>query len=104
MEQRRYAFVLGEALIDLSDAHCNGDPVYRQTIGGAPLNVADHQPLLIPGRPLPPAGTAQRREHIPGEPGQITTQPLRGNDIHTSTTAPQTPGDTITHPKVTKHY
>lgn len=40
MEGTRYAFVLGEALIDLADARCDGEPVYRQTIGGAPLNVA----------------------------------------------------------------
>ncbi|MDG4771627.1 carbohydrate kinase [Solwaraspora sp. WMMD792] len=36
----RYAVVLGEALIDLLDGECAGQPVYRQVIGGAPLNVA----------------------------------------------------------------
>jgi fructokinase len=36
----RYAVVLGEALIDLLDGKCDGAPVYRQVIGGAPLNVA----------------------------------------------------------------
>ncbi|WFE27925.1 carbohydrate kinase [Solwaraspora sp. WMMD791] len=36
----RYAVVLGEALIDLLDGECDGEPVYRQVIGGAPLNVA----------------------------------------------------------------
>ncbi|HEX7746184.1 MAG TPA: carbohydrate kinase [Micromonosporaceae bacterium] len=35
-----YAVVLGEALIDLLDGECDGEPVYRQAIGGAPLNVA----------------------------------------------------------------
>ena len=35
-----YAVVLGEALIDLLDSECDGEPVYRQSIGGAPLNVA----------------------------------------------------------------
>jgi fructokinase len=35
-----YAVVLGEALIDLLDGQCDGEPVYRQAIGGGPLNVA----------------------------------------------------------------
>ncbi|HEU4423600.1 MAG TPA: carbohydrate kinase [Pilimelia sp.] len=35
-----YAVILGEALIDLLDGECGGDRVYRQVIGGAPLNVA----------------------------------------------------------------
>lgn len=35
-----YAVVLGEALIDLLDAEYGGERVYRQAIGGAPLNVA----------------------------------------------------------------
>ncbi|MBL7256764.1 carbohydrate kinase family protein [Paractinoplanes lichenicola] len=35
-----YAVVLGEALIDLQEAEHNGEVVYRQAIGGAPLNVA----------------------------------------------------------------
>jgi fructokinase len=35
-----YAVVLGEALIDLLDGECAGERVYRQAIGGAPLNVA----------------------------------------------------------------
>jgi fructokinase len=35
-----YAVVLGEALIDLLDGQCAGERVYRQAIGGAPLNVA----------------------------------------------------------------
>jgi fructokinase len=35
-----YAVVLGEAIIDLLDGECDGEPVYRQAIGGAPLNVA----------------------------------------------------------------
>jgi fructokinase len=35
-----HAVVLGEALIDLLDGECAGERVYRQVIGGAPLNVA----------------------------------------------------------------
>lgn len=35
-----YAVVLGEALIDLQEAEIEGGEVYRQAIGGAPLNVA----------------------------------------------------------------
>ena len=35
-----HAVVLGEALIDLLDGDCAGERVYRQAIGGAPLNVA----------------------------------------------------------------
>ncbi|MDG4796758.1 PfkB family carbohydrate kinase [Micromonospora sp. WMMD1082] len=35
-----YAVVLGEALVDLLDTECGGAPVYRQAIGGGPLNVA----------------------------------------------------------------
>ncbi|HEX5598759.1 MAG TPA: PfkB family carbohydrate kinase [Micromonosporaceae bacterium] len=35
-----YAVVLGEALIDLQEGHCDGEPVYRPMIGGGPLNVA----------------------------------------------------------------
>ncbi|MBQ0896801.1 carbohydrate kinase [Micromonospora sp. U56] len=35
-----YAVVLGEALVDLLDAECEGRPVFRQEIGGGPLNVA----------------------------------------------------------------
>ena len=35
-----YAVVLGEALVDLLDSECDGEPVYRQAIGGGPLNVA----------------------------------------------------------------
>ncbi|MET8907435.1 carbohydrate kinase [Micromonospora sp. NPDC004551] len=35
-----YAVVLGEALVDLLDAEHDGEPVYRQAIGGGPLNVA----------------------------------------------------------------
>ncbi|MEV4656343.1 PfkB family carbohydrate kinase [Micromonospora sp. NPDC049301] len=35
-----YAVVLGEALVDLLDAERDGERVYRQAIGGAPLNVA----------------------------------------------------------------
>ncbi|MFI5894766.1 carbohydrate kinase [Actinoplanes sp. NPDC051513] len=35
-----YAVVLGEALIDLLEAHADGELIYRQAIGGAPLNVA----------------------------------------------------------------
>ncbi|XVV14781.1 carbohydrate kinase family protein [Actinoplanes sp. CA-131856] len=35
-----YAVVLGEALIDLQEAEHDGGVVYRQAIGGAPLNVA----------------------------------------------------------------
>lgn len=35
-----YAVVLGEALIDLLDGRCDGEPVYRPVVGGAPLNVA----------------------------------------------------------------
>ena len=35
-----YAVVLGEALVDLLEGRCDGEPVYRPMIGGAPLNVA----------------------------------------------------------------
>ncbi|MFU8853825.1 carbohydrate kinase family protein [Micromonospora sp. SL1-18] len=35
-----YAVVLGEALVDLLDAEYDGQLVYRQAIGGGPLNVA----------------------------------------------------------------
>ncbi|SDZ11545.1 fructokinase [Micromonospora pattaloongensis] len=35
-----YAVVLGEALVDLLEGECDGQLVYRQAIGGAPLNVA----------------------------------------------------------------
>jgi fructokinase len=35
-----YAVVLGEALIDLLDSECDGRPVYRQAVGGGPLNVS----------------------------------------------------------------
>ncbi|GIF50277.1 fructokinase [Asanoa ferruginea] len=35
-----YAVVLGEALIDLLDGECAGDRVFRQVIGGGPLNVS----------------------------------------------------------------
>ncbi|MGN9812437.1 carbohydrate kinase family protein [Micromonospora sp. BQ11] len=35
-----YAVVLGEALVDLLDTEYDGEPVYRQAVGGGPLNVA----------------------------------------------------------------
>jgi sugar/nucleoside kinase (ribokinase family) len=35
-----YAAVLGEALIDLLEGECEGEPVYRPAVGGAPFNVA----------------------------------------------------------------
>jgi fructokinase len=35
-----YAVVLGEALIDLLEAEQDGDLIYRQAIGGGPLNVS----------------------------------------------------------------
>jgi fructokinase len=35
-----YAVVLGEALVDLLEAEHDGEPVFRQAIGGGPLNVA----------------------------------------------------------------
>jgi fructokinase len=35
-----YAVVMGEALVDLLEAAQDGDLIYRQAIGGAPLNVA----------------------------------------------------------------
>ncbi|MDG4811298.1 PfkB family carbohydrate kinase [Micromonospora sp. WMMD1120] len=35
-----YAVVLGEALVDLLDSDLDGERVYRQAIGGGPLNVA----------------------------------------------------------------
>ena len=40
MPHNPYAVVLGEALIDLLDSHRDAEPIYRQAIGGAPLNVA----------------------------------------------------------------
>ncbi|OKI50274.1 carbohydrate kinase family protein [Micromonospora sp. CB01531] len=35
-----YAVVLGEALVDLLETRYDGEPGYRQAIGGGPLNVA----------------------------------------------------------------
>jgi fructokinase len=35
-----YAMVLGEALVDLLEADLHGELIYRQAIGGGPLNVA----------------------------------------------------------------
>jgi fructokinase len=35
-----YAVVLGEALIDLLESDLNGELIYKQAIGGAPLNVS----------------------------------------------------------------
>jgi fructokinase len=35
-----YAMVMGEALIDLLESDAGGEQIYRQAIGGAPLNVA----------------------------------------------------------------
>ncbi|WP_229073556.1 carbohydrate kinase [Actinoplanes sp. DH11] len=35
-----YAMVMGEALVDLLEAEADGEQIYRQAIGGAPLNVA----------------------------------------------------------------
>jgi fructokinase len=35
-----YAVVMGEALVDLMEAELDGDLIYRQKIGGGPLNVA----------------------------------------------------------------
>ena len=35
-----YAVVLGEALVDLLETDSGGEMIYRQAIGGAPLNVA----------------------------------------------------------------
>ncbi|MEV6842540.1 carbohydrate kinase [Actinoplanes sp. NPDC051411] len=35
-----YAVVMGEALVDLLEAESGGDLIYRQAIGGGPLNVA----------------------------------------------------------------
>jgi fructokinase len=35
-----YAVVMGEALVDLLEADLDGELIYRQAIGGAPLNVA----------------------------------------------------------------
>jgi fructokinase len=35
-----YAVVLGEALIDLLEADLDGELIYRQAIGGGPLNVS----------------------------------------------------------------
>jgi fructokinase len=35
-----YAVVLGEALVDLLETEIGGELIYRQAIGGAPLNVA----------------------------------------------------------------
>jgi fructokinase len=35
-----YAVVLGESLVDLLEANLDGELIYRQAIGGAPLNVA----------------------------------------------------------------
>src|SRR3712207_6980394 len=35
-----YAVVLGESLVDLLETDAGGELIYRQAIGGAPLNVA----------------------------------------------------------------
>jgi fructokinase len=35
-----YAVVLGESLVDLLESEADGDMIYRQAIGGAPLNVS----------------------------------------------------------------
>src|SRR4029453_12055938 len=35
-----YAVVLGESLVDLLETEVNGEMIYRQAIGGAPLNVS----------------------------------------------------------------
>jgi len=40
MQFMGYAVVIGEALVDLLDGECDGQPVFRQAIGGAPFNVA----------------------------------------------------------------
>jgi fructokinase len=37
---RRYAVVMGEALVDLLETQLAGETVYRPAVGGAPLNVA----------------------------------------------------------------
>lgn len=37
---RRYAVIMGEALVDLLETHIGGERVFRPTVGGAPLNVA----------------------------------------------------------------
>ncbi|GAA2865252.1 fructokinase [Actinoplanes cyaneus] len=49
------AVVLGEALIDLLEAEVGGEQIYRQAIGGAPLNVAVGAARL--GSPVEYAGT-----------------------------------------------
>jgi hypothetical protein len=36
----RYAVVIGEALIDLIEAECEGQTVYRPLAGGGPMNIA----------------------------------------------------------------
>ena len=36
----RYAVVIGEALVDLLESSRDGERVYREAVGGAPLNVA----------------------------------------------------------------
>ena len=35
-----YAVVMGEALVDLLETDRDGELIYRQAIGGGPLNVA----------------------------------------------------------------
>jgi fructokinase len=35
-----YAVVMGEALVDLLETRCDDERVYREAVGGAPLNVA----------------------------------------------------------------
>ncbi|MDP8959617.1 MAG: carbohydrate kinase [Actinomycetota bacterium] len=37
---RGYALALGEALVDMIEADCRGEPVYRPAPGGSPFNVA----------------------------------------------------------------
>src|SRR5436309_4857622 len=38
--RQRYAVVFGEALVDLLEDVRDGERVYREAVGGAPLNVA----------------------------------------------------------------
>ncbi len=38
--QDGYAVVIGEALIDMIEGRCDGEPVYRPLAGGGPMNIA----------------------------------------------------------------
>ena len=77
-----YAVVLGEALVDLLETERDGELIYRQAIGGAPLNVVGrrhparrrgavrrHAGQRRPGRPDRRVPAQGRRRHAGAEAG-----------------------------------